>query len=67
MRGLEEIRIPGQERFSGEGFGYPLQYFCLQNPMDKRSLVGYSPWGHKYNLYFNILKSTMSIFLFAEV
>ena len=27
--------------------GNPLQYFCLENPMDKRSLVGYSPWGHK--------------------
>ena len=27
--------------------GNPLQYSCLENPMDKRSLVGYSPWGHK--------------------
>ena len=24
-----------------------LQYSCLENPMNKRSLVGYSPWGHK--------------------
>ena len=25
-----------------------LQYSCLENPMDGwRSLVGYSPWGHK--------------------
>ena len=22
----------------------PLQYSCLGTPMDKRSLVGYSPW-----------------------
>ena len=26
--------IPGLERSSGEGKGYPLQYSCLENPMD---------------------------------
>ena len=26
----------------------PLQYPCLENPMDReRSLVGYSPWGRQ--------------------
>ena len=25
----------------------PLQYSCLENPQGQRSLVGYSPWGHK--------------------
>ena len=25
--------IPGSGRFPGEGDGYPLQYFCLRNPM----------------------------------
>ena len=25
----------------------PLQYSCLENPMDGEALVGYSPWGHK--------------------
>ena len=39
--------IPGSERFSEEGSGYPLQYSCLENPMKQRSLAGYSPWGHK--------------------
>ena len=34
--------IPGSGRSPGEGNGYPLQYLCLENPMD-RSLVGYSP------------------------
>ena len=24
--------------------GKPFQYLCLKNSMDKRSLVGYSPW-----------------------
>ena len=32
--------------FPGEGHGYPPQYSCLENPMD-RNLVGYNPWGHK--------------------
>ena len=27
--------IPGLGRFSGEGNGIPLQYFCLENPMDR--------------------------------
>ena len=39
--------IPGLGRSPGEGNGNPLQYSCLENSMDKRSLVGYSPWGHK--------------------
>ena len=26
--------IPGSERFPGEGNGNPLQYSCLENPMD---------------------------------
>ena len=27
----------------GKGIGYPSQYSCLENPMDR----GYRPWGHK--------------------
>ena len=38
--------IPGWGR-SGKGCGNPLQYACLENPMDRWSLAGYSPWGHK--------------------
>ena len=26
--------IPGSGRYSGEGNGTPLQYSCLENPMD---------------------------------
>ena len=40
--------IPGSGRSPGEENGSPLQQACLGNPMDReRSLVGYSPWGHK--------------------
>ena len=39
--------IPGLGRSPGVGNGNPLQYSCLENPMDKKSLAGYSPWSHK--------------------
>ena len=39
--------MPGLERYPGEGHGNPLQYSCLENPHAQRSLVGYSPMGHK--------------------
>ena len=32
---------------SGEGDGTPLQYSCLENRLDGRSLVGCSPWGRQ--------------------
>ena len=31
----------------GEGNGNPLQYSCLENSMDRRSLAIYHPWGRK--------------------
>ena len=44
--------IPASGRSPRGGYGNPLQFSCLENPMDgeshgQRSLVGYSPWGHK--------------------
>ena len=35
--------IPGLGRFPGEGNGYPLQYPCLENSMDRGALADYSP------------------------
>ena len=29
--------IPGSGRFAGEGNGNPLQYYCLENPMERRA------------------------------
>ena len=37
--------VPELGRSPGEGNGYPLQYSCLENPMVRGTLVGYSPWG----------------------
>ena len=39
--------IPGSERSPRGGNGSPLQYSCLGKLHKQRSLVGYSPWGHK--------------------
>ena len=36
--------VPGSERSPGEGNGHPLQYSCLENPMDRG---GYRLWGCK--------------------
>ena len=39
--------IPGLGRSPGEGSGNPDHYSSLENPTDKRSLAGYSPYGRK--------------------
>ena len=31
----DAVLIPGSERSPGEGNGNPLQYSCLENPMDR--------------------------------
>ena len=38
--GIRDIGlILGLGRFPGEGIGYPLQYFCLENLMDRGALL----------------------------
>ena len=39
--------IPRLGRSTGQGHGNPLQYSCLENPGEQRSLAGYSPWSRK--------------------
>ena len=39
--------VPGLGRSPGGGHGNILQYSCLENPMDMRSLAGYGLWGRK--------------------
>ena len=38
---------PGLERSLRRGHDNPLQYSCLENPHEQRSLAGYSPWDLK--------------------
>ena len=39
--------ILGSGRAPGEGTGNPLQYSCLENPMDGEAWWAYNPWGCK--------------------
>ena len=39
--------IPGLGRSSGEGNDNPLQYSCLENPMDRGAWQTTVPWGHR--------------------
>ena len=39
--------IPGSGRSFGEGNGNPLQYSCLENPIDPIDRGAWWPWGHK--------------------
>ena len=39
--------IPGLGRSLRGEHGNPFQYSCPENPHGQRSLLGYSPWGHK--------------------
>ena len=39
--------VPGSGRSRREGHGNPLRCSCLENPHGQRSLMAYSPWGHK--------------------
>ena len=66
--------ILGSERSPVGGNGYPLSYSCLEN--STRSLVGYSPWGHKRSdtteqlmLYFHFLLTNYKrqIFFFFQL
>ena len=39
--------VPGLRRSPVEENGNPLQYPCLESPMDRGALAGCSSWGHK--------------------
>ena len=38
---------PWVRKIPWRGHGNPLQCSCQENPMDRQSLVGYGPQGHK--------------------
>ena len=59
--------FPGLGRSLGRRHGNPLQYACLENPQGQRSLLGYSPWGHKELDTTERLTLSLFIFIFAEV
>ena len=58
--------ILGLGRSLGGGHGNPLQYSSLENPHEQRSLVGYSPWGHK-ELDITEWLSTLSFYMWLDL
>ena len=43
----DACQIPEWGRSPGEGNSKSFQYFYLENPRERGSREGYSPWGHK--------------------
>ena len=43
----DAVSILGLGRSPGGGHGNPLQYSCLENPMDRGSLEGSRSWSHR--------------------
>ena len=41
------VQSPGQEDNPGKSNGYPLQYSCLENPMNREAWRATYTWGHK--------------------
>ena len=59
--------IPGLGRSPGEGHGNPLQYSCLENSMDIRSLASYSYVQDSINNFIFAFDSTLYNTLYKEV
>ena len=54
--------IPGLGRSPGGEHGNPLQYSCLENPHELRSLASYSPCGRK-ELHMTERLSTVYVYV----
>ena len=54
--------IPGSGRSPGEGNGNPLQYSCLENPMDRGAM--YNDISFCFNLNFPDYKKILRLLLF---
>ena len=62
----------------GEGNGNPLQYSCLENPINRGAWEGYNLWGHSqtrlseylsicvYIYTWNIAKHLFNAYLFKD-
>ena len=65
--------IPGSGSSLGEGNGYPFQYFCLENSMDRgawrttvhgtaKRRTRPSNWAHTYTQYYKQRKKILTLF-----
>ena len=69
--------IPGSGSSLGEGNGYPFQYFCLENSMDRgawritvhgtaKRRTRPSNWAHTYTQYYKQRKKILTLFSWHE-
>ena len=58
--------IPGSGRSPGGGCGNPLHYSCWEKSHGQRTLVGYSPWGHKELATPQVTEHTHTLSLESE-
>ena len=52
---------PGSARSAGEGNGYPLQYSCLGNPMDRGAWWAIVPEVTKESEYDSVIKQQLQV------
>ena len=58
--------VPGLGRSPGGRHGNPLQYSCLDNPHEQRSLEGSGPWGIKESDMTEATKSVRTAVAFVS-
>ena len=58
--------IPGLERAPGEGSGYSLPFYCLENSVDRGAWWAYRPWGHR-DTTEQLSRSTSFTFYLSKV
>ena len=68
-----QVRSLGREDSPGEGNGYPLQYSCLENPMDRSVSRVTIPWCHKESdvtedthLHYQLTKHPHELLLLSQ-
>ena len=61
---VQMVKNPPAMWFPGGGHGKSLQCSCLKNPHGQRSLVGYSPRGHKESDTIKPLNTHWLLFLY---
>ena len=59
--------IPGLGRSPGEDNGNPLQYSCLENPMDRRAWWATVHWVTKSRTHLKRFTTTQHIYIYIHI
>ena len=57
--------IPGLGKIPGEENGYPLEYSCLENSMDRAAWRGHSPLGLQRAIHFHFVSERLTLSLWG--